>query len=118
MDAEDQDGAAFRLNLGKRLKAAREHRGLSLRGAAAEIDRTFQAIAAWEKGRNPINVDDLWKLAHLYQTSLLALTADQVTADDVASLTRQVIQEAKQGARLGEPKAPKKAVKRKPPRAA
>lgn len=53
-----------------RLKFFREQAGLTLRGSAKRIGRSPSQISLWEKGVNPPNCIDLFKLCVIYNIIL------------------------------------------------
>lgn len=59
--------------LPERLKYFREEKGLSLREVALRINKSPSQVSFWERGLNPPNCMDLFKLCLLYNISLVDL---------------------------------------------
>jgi transcriptional regulator with XRE-family HTH domain len=73
--------------VGSMLRIARRRRGWTLREAAAASGERFKTstIAAYELGRRSITVSALYELAELYDTSVTALLAPRLGANDRTS---------------------------------
>lgn len=56
--------------LPKRLKLFREHAGFTLREVAVKINKSPSQVSLWEKGVNPPNCIDLFKLCVIYDIML------------------------------------------------
>ncbi len=53
--------------IGDRIRAAREQQGWSISDLAKRLDTSHTTISQWEKGKRPINFDDVERLARLLE---------------------------------------------------
>jgi transcriptional regulator with XRE-family HTH domain len=107
----DDDTRAFMREVGARLRAARQAKGLSLRDVASRFDISHGAIGHWETGHNPIDLATLHKLARLYHVSVLSLVADKISDEEAMALLQRQLSQARQG-------MPDEAPRKRPGRAA
>lgn len=80
-----------RVQLGSRLKSAREYLGLSQDEVAKRLGVPRTAISQIETGQRRVEAIELRNLAKLYQTSTALLTGEQhkdAMPDDVAHLAK------------------------------
>lgn len=92
----DPEAIAYRRQVGQRLRAAREDKSLSLRDVGARLGISHGTVGHWETGQNPVDLDDLRRLARLYETSVVALLAEKMTDEDVLALTKRQFSDARQ----------------------
>jgi transcriptional regulator with XRE-family HTH domain len=80
------------LQLGKRLKEAREYVGITQEEAAAHLKVRRSAISEMEAGKRGVGALEMKSLASLYQrpTSWFTGEAEQQVPEDVAFLARTV----------------------------
>lgn len=69
--------------LGQRLRAAREARGLSQRKVAKALDLSRTAVAQMEEGNRPVSTLELSRLSGLYYRSAATLLLDTEQHEDV-----------------------------------
>lgn len=58
-------------NIGRRVRIARQSKGLSVRVLAARIERSYHTIYRWEQGKRDPGVDDLRVLAIVLERPVL-----------------------------------------------
>lgn len=93
-----QPPKTFSAVVGRRLRMARETKELSLRDVAGRLGLSHGAIGHWETGESPISLDNLARLAKLYDTTVVALVAQRLSNEDVAALVRRQLDDASHSA--------------------
>jgi len=78
-----------RINVGSRLKAAREAIGLSQTVVATRFGLNKGTISAWETGRGDPGIYRLRELAKLYKVSAESLLWDEAPSDEAMQLAAQ-----------------------------
>jgi transcriptional regulator with XRE-family HTH domain len=78
------------VEVGQRIRAAREARGWSQGELAARLDRTQTAISYWEAGRRALGIDDLVAVAAVLGVSTSTLLPDGPRRRSVPALLRAV----------------------------
>ena len=86
MDKPESPFRQFLKAVGLRLREARQRVDLSLRDVGAELGCTHSAVGHWETGTNPVDLSTLYRLAALYQTTVVALIAVEVTDQDLVEM--------------------------------
>lgn len=61
----------IRDSIAERLRLAREQAGLSLRDVAAEVDLSYATIHNYERGKHPMPVEALLRLAAVYDRDVM-----------------------------------------------
>jgi len=79
------------LEIGERLRRAREAAGMSQANAAAAIDIARTTLVAIEKGERRIRIHELQQLARLYKTSVNAILRDEAIQVDLAPRFRKLL---------------------------
>ena len=79
------------LEVGERLRRAREAAGMSQANAAAAIDIARTTLVAIEKGERRIRFHELQQLARLYNTSINAILREEAIQVDLAPRFRKVL---------------------------
>ncbi len=74
-------------NIGSRLRAVREARGLGLREAARQLDVSASFLSQLETGKSQPSVSTLYSLTRLLDVSIDQLFDDDATAATVAAIT-------------------------------
>jgi transcriptional regulator with XRE-family HTH domain/quercetin dioxygenase-like cupin family protein len=74
-------------NIGTRLRAVREARGLGLREAARQIDVSASFLSQLETGKSQPSVSTLYSLTRLLDVSIDQLFDDEATAATVTAIT-------------------------------
>ena len=75
--------------LGRRLKGAREYRGLSQSDVAGHIGVSRSALSRMEGGKRNVSAVELGRLAKLYKTSMASVAGrDSNDADSIGKLAR------------------------------
>jgi transcriptional regulator with XRE-family HTH domain/quercetin dioxygenase-like cupin family protein len=74
-------------NIGSRLRAVREARGLGLREAARQLDVSASFLSQLETGKSQPSVSTLYSLTRLLDVSIDQLFDDEATATTVAAIT-------------------------------
>jgi len=88
----EQEETTFRKALGARLRMARDAKELSLRAVGARLGISHGTVGHWETGVNPMGIDMLWRLARMYDTTVLALVAAPMSNDELLALMRQQLE--------------------------
>lgn len=76
----------FRKLVGGRLQEARKKKEMTLDGVGQALGVSKQAVGHWENGVNPIKLDDLYRLARLYGSSVASLVAENLEDRDLIAL--------------------------------
>jgi transcriptional regulator with XRE-family HTH domain len=75
--ASDVSAKEFLVTVGASLRRAREAKGVTLQDAAVRLGmKTRATVGHWEKGVNPIGLDNLYWLARYYETTVQALVSE------------------------------------------
>lgn len=85
--------------LGDRLRIAREAAGVKQAPAAKVIDVARTTLVAMEQGQRRVRMDEMQKLAQLYNTSVNALLRQEAIHVDLAPRFRRLISEDDEGTR-------------------
>jgi repressor LexA len=70
-------------DLGKRIRQAREQKGLSQEELAAHVSRDQRAISEYENGKRRLSVTDLPTFASVLDVPLMYFFADEITTQDL-----------------------------------
>ncbi len=90
---QDTDAETFLKAVGQRLRQARQLRGLSLEAVAERLElKSKQAVGHWETGVNPIDLRKLRRLARIYETTVMALVAEDLPTDDLLAMMRRALE--------------------------
>lgn len=79
------------LEVGERLRRAREAAGMSQANAAAAIQIARTTLVAIEKGERRVRINELQQLARLYDTSINAIFRDEAIQVDLAPRFRKLL---------------------------
>ena len=74
------------MTLGQRIKKLRNEKGLTQKDLADKYHVTYQAVSKWENGKSKPNIDELKKLADLYDVSINDLIDNIEDTKDVKYL--------------------------------
>jgi Zn-dependent peptidase ImmA (M78 family) len=85
--------------LGERLRIAREAAGVKQAPAAEAIDVARTTLISMEQGRRRVRLEELQKLAQVYNTSVNALLRQEAIHVDLAPRFRRLIADSDEGAR-------------------
>jgi transcriptional regulator with XRE-family HTH domain len=86
----DTDAAQFLRQVGRRLQAARTRAGYTLDQVASFMGHKSRAsVGHWETGQNPIDIAKLRRLARHYETTVVALLADELSSEDLVALVKR-----------------------------
>ena len=89
----DTDAEAFLKAVGQRLRQARQAKGLSLEAVAERLElKSKQAVGHWETGINPIDLRKLRRLARIYETTVMALVAEDLPVEDLLTMMRRALE--------------------------
>ena len=90
------------MTLGSRIKEHRTRAKLSQEKVAELVGVSRQAVTKWESDQSSPSMDNLFRLAEIFGTTVDALVTDETDERSVAKLVYQMIQEdkARQRARL------------------
>lgn len=77
-----------RVEVGMRLKAAREAAGLSQQAVADRFGKNKATVSAWETGRGDPGIYQLRDLAKYYKISVAQLLQDNSPQDEVKSISQ------------------------------
>jgi transcriptional regulator with XRE-family HTH domain len=72
---------AYREDVGRRLQQARKSRGVSQAVLARWMELSVSAISSYEKGRRPVNAEDLYKMSTFLNVPLRFLIGAETTEE-------------------------------------
>jgi Zn-dependent peptidase ImmA (M78 family)/plasmid maintenance system antidote protein VapI len=78
------------IEVGERLRLARENAGITQADAAAEIDVARTTLVAMEQGQRRVRMGELQRLSRLYGTSINALLREEAVHVDLAPRFRKI----------------------------